>query len=695
MKRIHYLKIFILIIVIAASLPAKIVDITVLYTTDLHGKFLPVIDYDGNENVGGIIQLSKILHQQRKKYPDSILVDNGDSYQGSPASYLKQGTPVIDWMNSENYSVWNLGNHEFDWGTEILAINIKRFSGAVISANCHWDGEKPSPLAPVKPYVIRKINGVKIAFVGITHPGIPFWSRQKLIKHLVVEQPLSALLRVMPGVRAEKPDIIILIAHTGFDPETNELEEPLQKIIDMYSNIDVVIAGHTHVMIPSMTYNKTLFTQAGYHGITLGELHLIYDTDTDSLLKKHAVLIPVEPEEHLLTNAILSVKNSINDAAKNGSQIITKIIGKLGGLNENLEESPEQTLISEAIADASGAEIVFHGAFSCPQVVSNENMTIGMIFNLVPYENYVVTAKLTANEIVGILDSVMDEWETPAFLFPYGLIVKVDTEGLPGERIISIKDSKGKPLDPDKRYTVAFNSYVAAGAGGRFNKLRSILERKNSDTIDTDISTRDTVINFLKKKKIYKTHSVKCLEQVKQQPGSFAPVTTSTSLRPGAVSLVEFAYMHPGNRAEEQAGEWFVIKNTSVKNINLKGYTFSDGDEGGTFRINKDVQLAPDEVLVFCHTASVFRKHPYAQNPYLRLFEYEKLAGRLNLGNRGDELMIIDPKGRLADQVVYGPSKKKWPSWPAGSKSPNHKTGESLIKTQGGWIVTEDPLEQW
>jgi len=84
-----------------------------------------------------------------------------------------------------------------------------------------------------------------------------------------------------------------------------------------------------------------------------------------------------------------------------------------------------------------------------------------------------------------------------------------------------------------------------------------------------------------------------------------------------------------------------------------------------------------------------------AGNPYVRIFEYGKLAGRLNLGNRGDELMIIDPNGRLADQVVYGPRRKLWKNWPAESKAPNHKVGESLIKTEGGWEVNEEPLSGW
>lgn len=689
-------KIFLIILLVSTIyLPAEIVKITVIYTTDLHGKFLPVIDYEGNKNVGGIIQLAKILHKEKKKFPNAILVDNGDTYQGSIASFLSKGAPVIDWLNSENYFIWNVGNHEFDWGIKTLAENLKSFSGTVLCANCHWSGKPPSPLAPAKPFVIKEINGVKIAFIGITHPNIPLWSRQKLIQDIVVEQPVKALMRIMPKVRAENPDITVLLAHSGLDTETDAIEEPLQEIIDMFGDIDVIIAGHTHTEIPSMTFNKSLFTQAGYHGISLGELQLIYDTDDKILLKKTAKLIPVEPEENFKINTIPSVEKAIEKERAEAKQTVAKIIGKLGGENENLEESAEQTLISEAIADATGAKIVFHGAFSCPQVISNENITMGMIYNIVPYENYVVTAELTPEEISAILDSVMEEWGNPGFLFPYGLKVKIDPEALPGERIVSIKNAKGKPLDTGKRYKVAFNSYTAASAGGLFNNLRAILERKTSRTIDTDISTRAAVVNFLKKKKVYKPHIVKTIEKVSREPGAFAPVTQSTPLRHGAVKLVEFAYMHPGSRAEEQAGEWFAVKNISAKNINLKGYIFSDGDEGGTFRINKDVQLAPDEILVFCHTAEIFRKHSYAQNPYLRLVEYGEIAGRLNLGNRGDELMIIDPQGMLADEVVYGQKKKKWPNWPASSKAPNHKIGESLIKTQGGWEVNKQPLSQW
>jgi len=70
-------------------------------------------------------------------------------------------------------------------------------------------------------------------------------------------------------------------------------------------------------------------------------------------------------------------------------------------------------------------------------------------------------------------------------------------------------------------------------------------------------------------------------------------------------------------------------------------------------------------------------------------------AGRLNFGNRGDELIIVDPQGLLADEVAYGQHRAQWPQWPAASKAPNHKIGQSLVKRVGGWEPSDTPLSEW
>lgn len=671
----------------------KLTEVVIFHTTDVHGNYAPVIDYEGVTNVGGVYQLAAVLEECRSEQKHTIVVDNGDTYQGTLMSWLTRGHVVMETMNQLGYEVWNIGNHDFDWGVEILGLNMRQFSNSVLSANTHWAGAEPSPLAGVKPFVVKERGGMRIGFVGVTHPKVPYWTRQSMLQETVVEQPVTALLRVMPAVRAARPDCIVLLAHLGYNEKEGVLEEELQKVVEQFPDIDVIIGGHTHTAVPSMKFGKTLYTQAAYHGTALGEVHLYFDAATHELVRSTAMLVPVGPDGPYAALVQTQTQMIAALAESTATQVLAYIDGVVGGAAVNTEESAEQTLLCEAIASVARADVVFHGAFGSGAVVSNEYMTIGHLFKMIPYENGIVVANLTASEIKEVLDGLIEWWGSSQFAFPYGVRARVDIEGMPGERVLSLQDMQGRPLQATKRYRVAFNSYMAASGGQRHMKLRAVVDQRAAEEIVG--TTRDAVAMFLVSTGVYRPRVVRSIEHVGHAPGQLAPVTAATVLRPGSLELVEFAYMHAGARSEEQASEWFVVRNTGNAAVNLKGYTFTDGDEGGAFRIDRDLVVGPGEVVVMCHTIEQFKRHAYATNPYLRLFEYGKLAGRLNLGNRGDELMIVDPQGRLADQVVYGQHIEKWPGWPAESKAPNHKIGESLKKTKGGWVVNKEPLTEW
>lgn len=687
--------VIVLILAVAPLCRADTIDVTIFHTTDLHGNFEPITDYEGRTNVGGIYQLAQVLADRRTNVAHALYLDNGDSLQGSMLNYLARGGVMIDCLNALGCSVWNLGNHEFDWGIALLGENIRRFSNSVLSANTHWCGAAPSPLASVQPWVLREVGGMRLAIIGMTHPKVPYWSRQVLLQDTAIELPVTALLRIMPAVRAAKPDAIILMSHIGYYDDRGMAEEPLQAVLTMFPDIDVVIGGHTHVAVPAVMLGRTLYTQAGYYGIALGEVHLTFERTTRTLLDRRALLIPIGPGGAQSAELRRLVGGAAVRAHAAATQDVCRLEGTLGGARAADAESPEQTLMCEAIAAAAQADIVLHGAFQSHTVISNRMLTMADIFALVPYENRIVVGNLNVAEVTRALEGLMTWWDTPYFAFPYGLQVKADSDGMPGERIVAVRDARGKPLDESRRYRVAFNSYMAASGGQRYPELRAVLESPAVAAEDLAVTTRDAVTAFLHNQGVYTPRVVRTITTLHQPPPRLATVTPATPLRPGALQLIEFAYVHPGSRDEEQAGEWFAVRNTGVAPLNLQGYIFSDCDEGGDFRIDKDLPLASGEVLVFCHTLTQFRKHPYGRNPYLRVFEYGSVAGRLNLGNRGDELVIIDPQGALADQVVYGQRRALWPHWPASSKAPNHKIGQSLIKRIGGWEPNGAPLSEW
>lgn len=688
MKKALY---FIALICTVSLVHAEVVHVTLLHTADLHGKFLPVTDYDGVENVGGLASLTDIIEGQRAKNSHTLLVDNGDTFQGSMASRLSDGEAFIAWMNARRYDVWNLGNHEFDWGVSTLSSLIDTFSGSVISANCVWAGPDESPLAEVTPYVIKTVGGVRIAFVGIAHPNIPYWTRQTLLEDVLVVEPATALMRVMPAVRRENPDVIVLIAHLGYNDISHTLEPALQDVVERFPDIDIIIGGHTHRLIPMLHFGNTLYTQAGYHGITLGEVHIYFDTESRRILQMRGTLIPVDtavtqmPPDAVYTEAVMR-------AQEYATQPLCYIDGVLSGDVSYDTESPAQTLIAEAMAKATDADIVFHGAFRSDLHVEDRVMTYDDLYRLIPYENHVVVAHLTVDEIAALLDELMEWWGTHRFAFPYGCLVRINPDGFAGERVLGIETGGGRQLNPTNRYRVAFNSYLAASGGNRHPLVRALIDSKDARGEDISVQTRDAVKQFLLAQETYTPHVVETIVLVEERRQPHAIVTTSTPLAPGPVQFIAFAYTHRGMRSEEQASEWFAVRNMGDRPHNLKGYRFSDGEIGGTFLIRNDLELRPGEVLVFAHTPEMFHRHPYGNNPYLRVFGYGELAGRLNLGNRGDEIMMIDPQGRLADQVVYGQNIALWPDWPAESKAPNHRPGEALEKTPGGWRVTTRPL---
>ena len=154
----------------ALARPSEI-NLTILHVNDTHGHIIPYVDksVDPGQPVGGAEYLAKMIERQRDANPDgTILLSAGDMFQGTPVSNLFHGKPVIEIMNYLHYDAMALGNHEFDWGQDVLHSMISSASFPVVSANIFERGGKN--IRGVKPYVILKKKDVRIAVIGITTP---------------------------------------------------------------------------------------------------------------------------------------------------------------------------------------------------------------------------------------------------------------------------------------------------------------------------------------------------------------------------------------------------------------------------------------------------------------------------------------------------------------------------------------------
>jgi len=180
----------------AAALDADTVCISILHTTDLHGHILPTADYNGNAGYGGLARCATQIRRWRRQNPNSILIDVGDVYQGTDVSLRNKGELMIDLFNYLNYDAWIVGNHEFDWGIDTFTKALQRSAMPVLAANTILDGkpagalsDSGNPFAKIEPLIVKEIGGIKVAIVGVTTPGMPFWLPTELTRGMQFQHP--------------------------------------------------------------------------------------------------------------------------------------------------------------------------------------------------------------------------------------------------------------------------------------------------------------------------------------------------------------------------------------------------------------------------------------------------------------------------------------------------------------------------
>ncbi|MBP5159231.1 MAG: metallophosphoesterase, partial [Lachnospiraceae bacterium] len=152
--------------------------ITILETSDIHGMLMNHDYATDTPQDKGLVQAATVIAEQRKIDPDLIYVDDGDLLQGNMISEFrssKECSPAIEALNYLKCDAWELGNHEFNYEFDTLEANIKGFKGTVLGGNIY----KADGTRFVNPYLVKEINGVKVAIIGVDAPHVTRWESDK------------------------------------------------------------------------------------------------------------------------------------------------------------------------------------------------------------------------------------------------------------------------------------------------------------------------------------------------------------------------------------------------------------------------------------------------------------------------------------------------------------------------------------
>ena len=495
-----------------AAFESDTVCISILHTTDLHGHILPTADYNGNPDYGGLARCAAQIRRWRRQNSNSILIDVGDVYQGTDVSLRNKGELMIDLFNHLKYDAWIVGNHEFDWGIETFINALQRSTMPVLAANTVFDG-KPAgassdsqhPFAKIQPLFVKEIAGIKIAIIGVTTPGMPFWLAPQFTRGIEFQNPVEPVRRAITMAKGEGADVIVISGHMGLKMRTggDDFANTVMALTYEFPEAAVFIAGHTHQAIPSRLTNSVLFTQADHFGIHVGRVDLLFDRNSKKLLQREAICQLIDDSFHSDGVIISRAKSRLAESESALASPVGELAETLHGRSRPGSPSDVERLVCAAIKEALMernvlVDGVMHGTFDDRAGLMAGPKTLNDIWNLIPYENYIVTAQLSSEEIKTLMEEVFTSHEKRNLL---GFEVKTQGQG-DNCRIVSMALPNGQLLDRNKKYVIALNSFDSRSGGHHFMKLRELLERPEANCVLHPVQTRDAVIGYFQRHKI-------------------------------------------------------------------------------------------------------------------------------------------------------------------------------------------------
>jgi 2',3'-cyclic-nucleotide 2'-phosphodiesterase / 3'-nucleotidase len=507
--------------------------INILQTSDVHGTILP-ISYANNEAIeAGLAKISTVINREREKDNRLILIDNGDIIQGTALTYhyskidSEGENPVIKVMNYMKYDAAVLGNHEFNYGQDILERAVKGSSFPWLSANIVKSGTDEPRFG--MPYIIRDFNnGLRAAVLGITTSYIPNWESESNIKGLCFKDVLECAQKWVDFLRYQmKVGVMIVSYHGGFErnlisgePTENLTGENVgYELCKKIRGIDVLLTGHQHRQIHNVKVDDVLVVQPGYDGKSVAKVSITMEYDSEwNIVDKYSELISVKGIE-----ADREVIELMGEYENRVQQWLDTPIGTIKGdmtvsdpMKIRVEDNPLIEFINRVQMETSKVDISVTALFHDKAPGLKAGVTMRDIVANYIYPNTLKVLKVKGKDIKEALERSASYFETyngreikksTDFTIgktqPYnydmweGIEYKINISKPIGSRVVELK-YKGSMVGMDQEYEVVMNNYRASG-GGEYHMFKG---RPVVKDIQDDVA--ELIANFILQKKVIK-----------------------------------------------------------------------------------------------------------------------------------------------------------------------------------------------
>ena len=486
---------------------SAVYKLVILHTNDTHGHPVKFFKYPAPD-VGGLPARATLVGQIRERNRNVLVLDAGDLNTGRVESNLFKAKPDIEGFNYIGYDAMAVGNHEFDNPVCVFREQMELAQFPFLSANVKTrDGKYLA-----RPYIIKQFGNFKVAIFGLTTKETEITGNPEHIKDLIFEDEVEVAGKLVPKLKKEA-DVVIALVHMGIYPFCTKGSKWLASEV---RGIDLIVDGHTHTRLDSPILirstgsdHKTIIVQAWKWGLVLGRVDLWIQNNRVTDFKFEAIPVNLKTVEKMQdgTRVYGFIGEEIREDEKllkllqpyvdKVEPLLSEVIGHAEGTFFAKGLRTRETALGDIVADSmlwftrhSGVDFAIQNGGGIRTDLPKGPITRGLIHEILPFDNSVVVLTMKGSGVLSLFDYIATIYMGRG-AFPQvseGLRFTINYAAGKCEDILI----NGKPVDPDRMYKIATNSYLANGGDGYKVFLKAI------DRFDSSMFQRDVFIEYIK-----------------------------------------------------------------------------------------------------------------------------------------------------------------------------------------------------
>ncbi|MEB2330571.1 MAG: 5'-nucleotidase C-terminal domain-containing protein [Ignavibacteriaceae bacterium] len=475
-------------------------ELQILHWNDMHSTNTPYevkrkdrkTGEEKRYTVGGTSGVLGYINKFRN--PNTLVLNAGDDYQGSPISTITRGFSQVHLLNLFNLDAFTIGNHEYDYSWQSLDSALKLANFDYLSANIF--NENLNRLEG-KAWIVKEVNGIKTGIIGLNSPELLQLTLPENMGGIRILDSDSVISVAIKQLKAENVNLIVLLTHAGVETDKLFAEK-------FYGDVDLIVGGHSHTPIfNAENINGTYIVQAGSRGRWIGKVNLEIDIDKDTIVSFSSELVETVYDQSINdSNAENIVKKMLADIEPQMQEVIGYL--ETDWKRSYTQESNLGQWQADAIRKRTGTDITFLNAGGIRKDLPAGEIKVVDIWEINPFGNNIVKFEVTGKTLKEMVENnlniSMNEIKNAGssdklVVSGVEILYNPDNFEADGDLLVSLKVN-GDELSMERSYSISTNNYMAA----QFRKYFGEVEQ-SINIINTGLIDRDVILDAVKEQK--------------------------------------------------------------------------------------------------------------------------------------------------------------------------------------------------